>query len=61
MIAAAFAAWIGELAVAAVLAALFVGELEVWHAPWVWLVATGFVVQPVAATAGGLVAHRGRP
>jgi len=51
------AAWIGELFVVAVLAPFLADELEVWHAPWVWLIATGFIVQPIAAIGGGLVAR----
>ena len=60
MVGTVLAAWIGELVVVAVLAFFLVGELEVWHAPYVWLISTGFVVQPAAAIVGGLAAHGSR-
>lgn len=53
-------AWIGELLAAAVVATAFVGELDVVHAPYVWLVGTGFGIQPAAAILGGVLARRRR-
>lgn len=53
MVTTVLAAWIGELVVVAVMTAFLIGELEVWHAPFVWLVATGAVIQPAAAILGG--------
>jgi hypothetical protein len=53
-------AWLGELVAAAVIATMVVGELDVVHAPYVWLVGTGFGLQPSAAILGGLAARRRR-
>jgi hypothetical protein len=39
---------------------MVVGELDVVHAPYVWLVGTGFGLQPSAAILGGLAARRRR-
>lgn len=51
-------AWVGELVVAAIVIPQVVGEVSVIHAPYVWLVATGFGIQPAAAIVGGRLARR---
>jgi hypothetical protein len=48
-------AWLGELVVAALLTPVLSGDLRLFHAPWVWLVATAGPVQPLAAIVGTLV------
>lgn len=53
-------AYMSELLAAAVVATAFVGELDLVHAPYVWLVGTGFGIQPTAAILGGVVARRRR-
>jgi hypothetical protein len=57
---AILAAWIGELIAAAIVLSLFIGELDVVHAPFIWLIATGFGIQPIAAILGGVLAGRRR-
>jgi hypothetical protein len=50
-------AWAGELLVLTLLTPLLAGDgdLRPFHAPWVWLVATGGLVQPFAAALGTVV------
>jgi hypothetical protein len=49
------AAWVGELLVVALLTPILSDDLRLFHAPWVWLVATAGPVQPLAAIVGALV------
>ncbi len=51
-------AWIGELLVLIPLTVILSDDLRPFHAPWVWLIATGGPIQPVAALLGGLVGRR---
>lgn len=58
MIATILGAWVGEFLVASFVLSALVGELDVVHGPYVWLIGTGFGIQPAAAILGGLVARR---
>jgi hypothetical protein len=49
------AAWVGELLVVALLTPILSDDLRLFHALWVWLVATAGPVQPLAAIVGALV------
>lgn len=48
------AAWLGLL-VASLLAPVLAGELSLVHGPYIWLVATGGAIQPMAAVLGALI------
>jgi hypothetical protein len=50
-----FAAWVGELLVATIIGPLLSNDLDLMHGPFVWLVATGGPIQPLAAAIGALV------
>ena len=47
-------AWIGELVVVTTLAPFLAGELSLVHGPFLWLVATGGLIQPLAMILGAL-------
>lgn len=49
------AAWIGELVVVTLIASVVVGELTPVHGPYLWLVATGALIQPLVAILGALI------
>ena len=49
------AAWVGELLVVALLTPILSDDLRLFHASWVWLVATAGPLQPLAAIVGVLV------
>lgn len=51
-------AWLGELLVAAIVLPVLVNDLEIIHGPFVWVVATGFGIQPAAAILGGALTRR---
>ena len=52
LVAVVLAAWIGELLVLFAIAPILAGELTPLMAPYLWLIATGGVVQPLAVLAG---------
>jgi hypothetical protein len=58
MVAMVLLAWFGELLVAAIVLPALTNDLDVIHGPFVWVVATGFGVQPAAAILGGALARR---
>lgn len=49
-------AWLGQLIVLTVAGGLLANEINPGNAWWFWLVGTGGLVQPIAASIGGLVA-----
>ncbi|MET0773015.1 MAG: hypothetical protein ABWZ82_08015 [Candidatus Limnocylindrales bacterium] len=55
LVALVSAAWVGELVVATVLGPFLSNDLDPIHGPFVWLVATGGPIQPVAAAAGAVI------
>ena len=58
MVTTVLVAWVGELIAAAIVLSVVQNDLDVVHAPVVWLIATGFGIQPATAILGGLLARR---
>jgi hypothetical protein len=50
------AAWVGELLVVTAIAPFLADELSPASGPWIWLIATGGPIQPLAAAVGSLIA-----
>jgi hypothetical protein len=55
LIALVVAAWVGELLVVTMIGPLLSNDLDVIHGPFIWLVATGGLLQPVATAVGVLI------